>query len=75
MAAEGMTNRDIAQALFVTTKTVENQLGRICRKLGSDGRQRLAGALEDDVSRVRVQPPNLTLGVRLPLQDRGLWDK
>ena len=34
MAAEGMTNRDIAQALFVTQKTVEMHLGSVYRKLG-----------------------------------------
>jgi DNA-binding CsgD family transcriptional regulator len=45
MAAEGSSNRDIAQALFVTAKTVENQLGSIYRKLGIRSRNDLAGAL------------------------------
>lgn len=34
LAADGMANREIAQDLFVTTKTVENQLGHVYRKLG-----------------------------------------
>jgi DNA-binding CsgD family transcriptional regulator len=45
LAAEGQTNRDIAQALFVTPKTVEVHLGNAYRKLGIRGRRELAGAL------------------------------
>ena len=33
MAAESLTNREIAQVLFVTTKTVEMHLGQVFRKL------------------------------------------
>ena len=44
-AATGMTNREIAQALFVTSKTVENQLSRVYQKLGIKGRDGLAAAL------------------------------
>jgi DNA-binding CsgD family transcriptional regulator/tetratricopeptide (TPR) repeat protein len=46
MAAEGMTNREIAQALFVTLKTVEQHLGRTYDKLSISGRRALATALE-----------------------------
>ena len=45
MAAEGSTNREIAQALFVTAKTVEVHLSNTYRKLGVGGRADLAGAL------------------------------
>jgi DNA-binding CsgD family transcriptional regulator len=45
MATEGLTNRQIAQALFVTTKTVEMHLGRVYLKLGIRRRHELAGAL------------------------------
>jgi DNA-binding CsgD family transcriptional regulator/tetratricopeptide (TPR) repeat protein len=45
LAAEGMSNRTVAQALFVTTKTVETHLGHVYRKLGVGGRDELAGAL------------------------------
>jgi DNA-binding CsgD family transcriptional regulator len=45
MAAAGMKTRDIAQALFVTAKTVENQLGVTFHKLGVHGRADLAAAL------------------------------
>ena len=42
MAAEGLTNREIAQALFVTEKTVETHLGRAFVKLGVRSRKQLA---------------------------------
>jgi DNA-binding CsgD family transcriptional regulator len=45
MAAEGLTNREIAQALFVTLRTVEVHLTSVYRKLGIDSRSRLAGVL------------------------------
>jgi DNA-binding CsgD family transcriptional regulator len=45
LAAEGRTNRDIAQALFVTPKTVEVHLSSSYRKLGISSRRQLAEAL------------------------------
>ncbi|MGY1615344.1 ATP-binding protein [Geodermatophilus sp. SYSU D00691] len=45
LAAEGLTNRDIAQALFVTTKTVEVHLSAAYRKLGIASRAQLPGVL------------------------------
>ncbi|HEY6760132.1 MAG TPA: LuxR C-terminal-related transcriptional regulator, partial [Baekduia sp.] len=45
LATEGMTNREIAQALFVTLKTVEWHLAHAYRKLGIAGRAQLASAL------------------------------
>ncbi|HWT95509.1 MAG TPA: helix-turn-helix transcriptional regulator, partial [Solirubrobacteraceae bacterium] len=47
LAARGMSNRDIAQALFVTAKTVENHLGRAYRKVGVSSREELGVALGD----------------------------
>jgi DNA-binding CsgD family transcriptional regulator len=44
-AADGQSNRDIAQALFVTPKTVEVHLSNAYRKLGIRSRRELAGAL------------------------------
>ena len=41
MARDGMSNREIAQALFVTPKTVENQLGSVYAKLRISGRDAL----------------------------------
>jgi DNA-binding CsgD family transcriptional regulator len=38
LAAEGRSNPEIAQALFVTRKTVETHLGHVYRKLGISGR-------------------------------------
>jgi DNA-binding CsgD family transcriptional regulator len=45
MAASGMSNREIAQALFVTEKTVETHLGRAYLKLGVRSRRQLPEAL------------------------------
>jgi DNA-binding CsgD family transcriptional regulator len=45
LAAEGATNRDIAQQQFVTTKTVEVHLSNAYRKLGIASRRELLGAL------------------------------
>ena len=45
LAAEGCTNRDIAQALFVTTKTVEVHLSACYRKLGITSRSQLTAVL------------------------------
>ncbi len=47
MAAAGQTNRDIAQALFVTVKTVENHLSHAYNKLGIGSREGLSAALAD----------------------------
>ena len=45
MAADGMTNREIAQALFVAVRTVETHLTHVYRKLAIDSRDGLAGEL------------------------------
>jgi DNA-binding NarL/FixJ family response regulator len=41
LAASGMTNRDVATALFISPKTVEANLARIYRKLGIHSRAEL----------------------------------
>jgi DNA-binding CsgD family transcriptional regulator len=45
MAAEGLSNREIAQALFVTLRTVEMHLSNAFRKLGVSSRTQLEAAL------------------------------
>ena len=42
MAAERLTNKQIAQALFVTIRTVEMHLGNAYRKLGISSRKELS---------------------------------
>ncbi len=48
LAAGGRTNREIAQELFVTPKTVEVHLSAAYRKLGIGSRHALASALSGD---------------------------
>ena len=45
MAAQGLTNKEIAQALFVTVKTVEVHLSRVYRKLDVSSRRDLSVTL------------------------------
>jgi DNA-binding CsgD family transcriptional regulator len=45
LAASGRTNRDIAQELYVTPKTIEVHLSNAYRKLGVPSRRELAAAL------------------------------
>ena len=45
LAANGGTNREIAQTLFVTEKTVETHLGRAFRKLDITSRRQLPDVL------------------------------
>jgi DNA-binding CsgD family transcriptional regulator len=48
LASQGLTNREIAQSLFVTARTVEGHLTSIFRKLQLDSRNELRSALEQD---------------------------
>ncbi|GAA4927924.1 regulatory LuxR family protein [Actinomycetospora succinea] len=55
LAAQGSTSRAVAQALFVSEKTVETHLGSVYRKLGITARSQLADAL---------RPPSPAAGTR-----------
>jgi DNA-binding CsgD family transcriptional regulator len=46
LAADGMSNKQIAQHLFLTVGTVQTTLVRVYRKLDVASRAHLAGALE-----------------------------
>lgn len=55
LAAAGGTNRDIANQIFVSPRTVENHLGAVYRKLGVSGRPGLmARAASDESLRIRA---------------------
>ncbi|MFI5772706.1 AAA family ATPase [Streptomyces sp. NPDC051658] len=47
LAATGLTNREIADRLFVTASTVEQHLTNVFRKLGVKGRKQLPTELDD----------------------------
>ena len=47
LACQGLTNREIAQTLFVTARTVEGHLTSVFRKLLVDSRDKLPAALAD----------------------------
>ena len=51
LAASGHTNRQVAAALFLSPRTVEDNLARIYRKLGISSRAELGAAM------ARAQPP------------------
>jgi DNA-binding CsgD family transcriptional regulator len=46
LAAEGMTNREIAEALYVTARTVEGHLTAVFRKLDVDSRDALPALMD-----------------------------
>jgi DNA-binding CsgD family transcriptional regulator/tetratricopeptide (TPR) repeat protein len=56
MAAAGQTNRQIAQALFVTQRTVENHLTSTYSKLGISSRPELPAALDGSARRSPGNP-------------------
>jgi DNA-binding CsgD family transcriptional regulator len=45
LVGAGLSNREVAEALFVTTKTVESHLAGVFRKMGVTSRHDLAGRL------------------------------
>jgi DNA-binding CsgD family transcriptional regulator len=45
LARQGLSNREIAQMLFITTRTVEGHLTSVFRKLRVDSRDELPAAL------------------------------
>jgi DNA-binding CsgD family transcriptional regulator len=50
LAATGMSNPEIAQALFVTRKTIESHLGHVYLKLDINSRQQLLRALAPNLA-------------------------
>ena len=47
LVAQGMSNREVAAALSVSTKTVEATLARVYRKFGISSRAELGGHMAD----------------------------
>ena len=57
LAAEGLTNRGIAQALFITTMTAKAHLNRTYRKLGITRRDQWLTRSPDSSARRASTPP------------------
>jgi DNA-binding CsgD family transcriptional regulator len=57
LVADGATNREVAAALFVTTKTVEFHLRNIYRKLSIRSRTELARTVAEGATEPRQQAP------------------
>lgn len=65
LVAEERSNREVAQDMYVTLKTVEGHLGRVYRKLGLSGRAaraQLSHALSGsgESARRTTAPPGVT---------------
>ncbi|UQS29417.1 helix-turn-helix transcriptional regulator [Streptomyces fradiae] len=56
LAGAGMTNRDIAAALHLSPRTVEQHVARALRKTGARSRQQLAAALRTGPAALRTGP-------------------
>lgn len=56
LAADGMTNRQIAQTRFLTVKTIETHLSSVYDKLGIRSRRELPAALRESSSRAARSP-------------------
>ncbi len=57
LAADGMSNREIAQNLFITTRTVEGHLTHVYEKLAITSREQLSAALASPPSGTATAPP------------------
>jgi DNA-binding NarL/FixJ family response regulator len=51
LVASGMTNREVAGAMFLSPKTIEHHLSGIYRKLGVRSRTQLARLFGDEAER------------------------
>jgi len=56
-AADGMSNREIAQNLFITTRTVEGHLTHAYEKLAITSREQLPAALAPPNGTATAPPP------------------
>ena len=63
LAAEGMSNLQIAQQLFVTRRTIETHVAAILRKLDLKGREGIADALAGDTHAPLTAAPDASTAV------------
>ncbi|MGD0081955.1 MAG: helix-turn-helix transcriptional regulator [Acidimicrobiales bacterium] len=66
LAAEGRSSREIAERLFLSTRTVDNHLQRVYLKLGVTGRRELAEHLARFPRRSQEETPHRCGTPRLP---------
>ena len=56
LVAQGMTNQEIGDRLFVSPRTVETHVGRVLAKLGITSRSGVARRLEQDFAEAEADP-------------------
>jgi hypothetical protein len=71
LAAAGMTNRDVAAALFISPKTVEANLNRIYRKLGIRSRAELGRVMAAPEPRAVASNPSPMKSLDRPAEKRA----
>jgi DNA-binding CsgD family transcriptional regulator len=62
LVAAGRTNKEVAEALFMSVKTVDSNLTRIYRKLGVRSRTELAGSYQSARGTALPVTPHLRTG-------------
>jgi hypothetical protein len=68
-----MSNRGIAQALFMSEKTFETHLGNACRKLGINARAHLTEVLAGNPSGTDRSPSLVDTSFRRSSIDSEQW--
>ena len=74
LAADGMSNKEIAQTLFVTIKTVEVHLSHAYRKLEISSRAQLDDALGLRHRARRLLPPSPPPPLRRAAEEQHSWE-
>src|SRR5438132_5462536 len=72
LVAQGLSNRDIAERLFISERTAEGHVEQICNKLGFRSRAQVAAWVASDSTRLAPAPapPPTESPVQSPIKPR-----